>query len=282
MDWIDKWNEALEMLEKSLTVEISLDDIARTACCTTFHFQRMFSYLADMPLSEYIRRRKMTKAAFDLQRGAKVIDVALKYGYRSPTAFTRAFQSIHGITPSQAKAKGAPLKAFPPIRFQMTVKGVTALDYRMEAKSPAHCGDLHTTGKRYGEKFPDCTCFLAKSCGRQYPAETDKHHGNACGARNFRLSGRRMEILDWRLHFQRSGTAPGNAGTACCHMGNLPRYRSYAKGVSGIEKRIFTEWLPNSGYEYGKGADIEVYYNADPADSVFEIWIPVVKKAEHI
>jgi len=72
MDWIDKWNEALEMLEKSLTAEISLDDIARTACCTTFHFQRMFSYLADMPLSEYIRRRKMTKAAFDLQRGAKV------------------------------------------------------------------------------------------------------------------------------------------------------------------------------------------------------------------
>lgn len=136
MDWIDKWNEALEMLEKSLTAEISLDDIARTACCTTFHFQRMFSYLADMPLSEYIRRRKMTKAAFDLQRGAKVIDVALKYGYRSPTAFTRAFQSIHGITPSQAKAKGAPLKAFPPIRFQMTVKGVTALDYRMKQKVP--------------------------------------------------------------------------------------------------------------------------------------------------
>ena len=103
MDWIDKWNEALEMLEKSLTAEISLDDIARTACCTTFHFQRMFSYLADMPLSEYIRRRKMTKAAFDLQRGAKVIDVALKYGYRSPTAFTRAFQSIHGITPAMRR-----------------------------------------------------------------------------------------------------------------------------------------------------------------------------------
>ena len=72
MDWIDKWNEALEMLEKSLTAEISLDDIARTACCTTFHFQRMFSYLADMPLSEYIRRRKMTKAAFDLQRARGV------------------------------------------------------------------------------------------------------------------------------------------------------------------------------------------------------------------
>lgn len=163
MDWIDKWNEALEMLEKSLTVEISLDDIARTACCTTFHFQRMFSYLADMPLSEYIRRRKMTKAAFDLQRGAKVIDVALKYGYRSPTAFTRAFQSIHGITPSQAKAKGAPLKAFPPIRFQMTVKGVTALDYRMEAKGPLRIAGIYTPLEKDMEKnFQTVPAFWQK------------------------------------------------------------------------------------------------------------------------
>lgn len=137
---------------KSLTAEISLDDIARTACCTTFHFQRMFSYLADMPLSEYIRRRKMTKAAFDLQSGTKVIDTSLKYGYRSPTAFTRAFQSIHGITPSQAKAKGAPLKAFPPIRFQMTVKGVTALDYRIEAKGPLRIAGIYTPLEKDMEK----------------------------------------------------------------------------------------------------------------------------------
>ena len=251
MDWIDKWNEALEMLEKSLTAEISLDDIARTACCTTFHFQRMFSYLADMPLSEYIRRRKMTKAAFDLQRGAKVIDVALKYGYRSPTAFTRAFQSIHGITPSQAKAKGAPLKAFPPIRFQMTVKGVTALDYRMEAKGPLRIAGIYTPLEKDMEKnFQTVPAFWQKAAADNILPKLTRI-----------LEMLELPAATWAI-FPGTGAMP--------------------KACQELEKRIFTEWLPNSGYEYGKGADIEVYYNADPADSVFEIWIPVVKKAEHI
>jgi AraC family transcriptional regulator len=69
-----------------------------------FHFQRMFSYLAEVPLGEYIRRRKMTKAAADLQSGSeRIIDIALKYGYDSPTAFNRAFKSVHGIAPSEAR-----------------------------------------------------------------------------------------------------------------------------------------------------------------------------------
>mgnify|MGYP000581670276 FL=1 len=282
MDWIDKWNEALEMLEKSLTAEISLDDIARTACCTTFHFQRMFSYLADMPLSEYIRRRKMTKAAFDLQRGAKVIDVALKYGYRSPTAFTRAFQSIHGITPSQAKAKGAPLKAFPPIRFQMTVKGVTALDYRMEAKGPLRIAGIYTPLEKDMEKnFQTVPAFWQKAAAdnilpkltsiMEMPAvlgisacqEEWKYWIGVCTSKEVEPPLEMLELpaATWAI-FPGTGAMP--------------------KACQELEKRIFTEWLPNSGYEYGKGADIEVYYNADPADSVFEIWIPVVKKAEHI
>lgn len=246
MDWIDKWNEALEMLEKSLTAEISLDDIARTACCTTFHFQRMFSYLADMPLSEYIRRRKMTKAAFDLQSGAKVIDVALKYGYRSPTAFTRAFQSIHGITPSQAKAKGAPLKAFPPIRFQMTVKGVTALDYRIEAKGPLRIAGIYTPLEKDMEKnFQIVPAFWQKTVAdnilpkligiMEMPAVLGI---SACQEEEWKYW-----IGVW--HFQRSGTASGNSGTACCHMGHLPRHRRHAKSISGIGETNFYGMAPH-------------------------------------
>ena len=225
----------------------------------------------------------MTKAAFDLQRGAKVIDVALKYGYRSPTAFTRAFQSIHGITPSQAKAKGAPLKAFPPIRFQMTVKGVTALDYRMEAKGPLRIAGIYTPLEKDMEKnFQTVPAFWQKAAAdnilpkltsiMEMPAvlgisacqeEEWKYWIGVCTSKEVEPPLEMLELpaATWAIF---PGTGP------------MP------KACQELEKRIFTEWLPNSGYEYGKGADIEVYYNADPADSVFEIWIPVVKKAEHI
>lgn len=103
MDWLKHWNKALDYLEENLDGEISPEELGRLAGCSAYHFQRMFSYLAGVPLKEYIRRRRMTRAAADLRAGEKVVDVALRYGYDSPTAFNRAFQAVHGVAPSLAK-----------------------------------------------------------------------------------------------------------------------------------------------------------------------------------
>ena len=135
MEWIKQMNEALAYIETQLEGEIDYGTAAKIASCSTFHFQRMFTYLAGIPLSEYIRRRRMTKAAFDLQNDkGKVVDIALKYGYQSPTAFNRAFQSVHGIAPSEAKKEGVQLKAFQPITFRVCVTGAEELDYKILKK----------------------------------------------------------------------------------------------------------------------------------------------------
>ena len=86
------------------------------------------------PVSEYIRRRRMSLAAADLQAGARVLDVALRCGYASPTAFNRAFRQVHGIPPSQARLPGAPLRSYPPIRLQIAVQGGTVLEFRVEKR----------------------------------------------------------------------------------------------------------------------------------------------------
>ena len=103
MEWLDRLNDALNYIEDNLQEEIEYEKAAKIACCSTYHFQRMFSYIAGVPLSEYIRNRRLTMAALDLQNGDKVIDVALRYGYESPTSFNRAFQKIHGTSPSTAQ-----------------------------------------------------------------------------------------------------------------------------------------------------------------------------------
>ncbi len=113
MEWLSRMNDALEYVESNLESGISYEKAARLACCSVYHFQRMFSYISGIPLSEYIRRRRMTNAAFDLQQGAKVLDVALRCGYESPTAFNRAFQSVHGVTPSAAQRTGYGAKIIP-------------------------------------------------------------------------------------------------------------------------------------------------------------------------
>ena len=112
MEWIERLNDAISYIEEHLTDEIDMEQLGRIACCSSYHFQRMFTYMAGIPLSEYIRRRKMSLAAVDLQgRDSKIIDVAGKYGYNSPTAFNRAFQSVHGMAPSALKKEGVSVKS---------------------------------------------------------------------------------------------------------------------------------------------------------------------------
>lgn len=135
MDSIKKMNEALSFVEENLTDEIDYKEVARLAFCSEYHFQRMFSFLAGVSLSEYVRRRRLTIAAFELiKNDIKIIDIAIKYGYSSPDSFTRAFQNLHGITPSEARNNGHSLKAYPRMTFQLSIKGGSEMNYRIEEK----------------------------------------------------------------------------------------------------------------------------------------------------
>ena len=135
MEWVERLNQSMNYIEEHLTDEIDYEQLGRIACCSAYHYQRMFTYMAGITLAEYIRRRKMSLAAVDLQDGkSKIIDVAQKYGYLSPTAFNRAFKSFHGIAPSSVKNKDVSVKSFSPIVFKIAVKGATEMNYRIETK----------------------------------------------------------------------------------------------------------------------------------------------------
>ena len=123
MEWIDKMNSALDYIEDNLDKENDYDVVARKACCSSYNFQRVFSFIADVSLGEYIRRRRLTKAALELQNeDSRVVDVALKYVYDSPVSFARAFTNLHGVTPSEGKKEGVNLKSYPRISFKITIK----------------------------------------------------------------------------------------------------------------------------------------------------------------
>lgn len=121
MDLINELNEAIEFIEEHLEDELNLEDIAKHSSYSAYHFQRFFNYISGIPLSEYIRRRRLSRAAFELQNGEKVIDVALKYGYMSADSFTRAFTKQHGITPRECKKETISMELYPPMKFQLCI-----------------------------------------------------------------------------------------------------------------------------------------------------------------
>ena len=132
MNLLRNMNGALQYIEENLTNNVDFREVARRAFCSEYHFKRMFSFLAGITLSEYIRRRRLTLAAFELKNSnMKVIDIAIKYQYNSPDSFTRAFQNLHGITPSEAKRNGHSLKAYPRMTFALQIKGGNEVNYRI-------------------------------------------------------------------------------------------------------------------------------------------------------
>ncbi|MHB1154603.1 MAG: AraC family transcriptional regulator [Eubacteriales bacterium] len=133
MDFLTRITEAVNYIEDNLDDEINEAVLAKITCCSMHQFGRVFSYVCDMSLAEYIRRRRMTLAAADLQNGDKVIDTALKYGYDSPDSFAKAFIALHGVTPREA-AKGAAVNYYPRISFHITIKGDDSMNYRIVEK----------------------------------------------------------------------------------------------------------------------------------------------------
>lgn len=135
MDSLANLNRALQYIEDHLEEDIDVREAARLAQCSDYHFSRMFSFLAGISLSEYIRRRRLTLAAFELQAGdLRIVDVAVKYGYTSADAFSRAFQVLHGITPSSVRSHAPSLVAYPRMTFQLTIQGGNAMNYRIVEK----------------------------------------------------------------------------------------------------------------------------------------------------
>jgi AraC family transcriptional regulator len=132
---LERLNQALDHLEACLDREVDVAEAARIAAVSEYHFRRLFSALAGMPLPVYVRRRRMTLAAAEVLDGQRtLLDVAVRYGYGSGEAFARAFRSVHGIGPGEARRTGAVLTAQPRMSFRVVVEGSTTMRYRIVEK----------------------------------------------------------------------------------------------------------------------------------------------------
>ncbi len=282
MEWIERLNGAINYIEENIYESINLEKVARIACCSTYHFQRMFAYMAEIPLSEYIRRRRMSLAAVDLQSGCeKVIDISLKYGYDSPTAFNRAFKSVHGISPSRAREEGTILKAFPPISFKLTIKGDSEMNYRVEKKDAFRIVGI---SKPLDNEMENNFKLVPQMWGEAAMNGTIGRLASMMEGMPLGLLGVSSchEINNWRYYVAVASSRPTDpdleefiipASTWAIFSGEGSN-----QSIQELEKRIVTEWLPTSGYEYSNAPDIEVYLNADPENTKYEVWIPVTKK----
>ncbi|MEP9405784.1 AraC family transcriptional regulator [Peribacillus frigoritolerans] len=290
MDSLKNMNGAIKFIEENLTNEIDFKEVARLAYCSEYHFKRMFSFLAGISLSEYIRRRRLTLAAFELKNNnIKVIDIAIKYGYSSPDSFARAFQHLHGITPSEARSNGHSLKAFPPMSFQLSIKGGSEMNYRIEEKEAFHIIGIK---KRVPIIFNGVNPEIA-SMWKSLDEKTINELKNLSNVEPLGLLSASANFSEGRLeekgeldHYIGAATTrecPDNLTQLKVDASTWAVFEAvgpFPETLQNVWGRIYSEWFPSSNYEQREGPEILWNENKDITSLTFrsEIWIPVMKK----
>ncbi|WP_226086763.1 AraC family transcriptional regulator [Mesobacillus sp. S13] len=290
MDMLESMNEAMRYIEENLAEEIDFKEVARRAYCSEYHFKRMFSFLGGVSLTEYIRRRRLTLAAFELKdRDVKVIDVAMKYGYTSPDSFTRAFHNLHGITPSEARMPGHSLKAYPSMTFQLTIKGGSEMNYRIVEKDAFRIvGIMKRVPLVYHGVNPEIAEMWQSLNMEKIQEMKELSNTEPLGlvSASVNFSEGRMEEKGELDHYI------GAATTKDCppYLASLEVVPTtwavfeaigpFPETLQNVWGRIYSEWFPSAAYEQAEGPEILWNEHKDVSSPTFksEIWIPVKRK----
>jgi AraC family transcriptional regulator len=294
MEWSDRMNAAIGYIEDNLAGEIDYAEAAKIACCSTFHFQRVFMVVLGNTPAEYIRRRRLTLAARELaSTDAKVIDLALKYGYDSPDSFTRAFRNVHGITPQAARASGVKLAAFPRITFKIELKGGTDMDYTITEKKAF---DIALTKRVFstaeGQNFVQIPQFWQEFMkSPDYAAMGALGGGKPGAVTGSMMLGICMEAepikdtMNYKFYYGIAVELPPKGSPGKFEKLTVPAatwavFDCTIDNLQDVTKRIYSEWFPSTGYEHDTKPELEIYLPEDPRSKVMrcQIWMPVVKK----
>jgi AraC family transcriptional regulator len=269
-----------------LLEDITIESIAKQANASAFHFQRTFTILTDISVGEYVRRRRLTLAAQELSRtNCKIIDLAYKYGYDTPEAFSKAFRRQHGIAPSEARKYIGKLKFYERLIIQVILKGAEPMKYNVVERdsfqvvgvkrefSLANEENLVGIPKFWDEVNSDGTSELLFKLNNG----TIKGVLGVCAAASNTKS---KQAIDYWIAVDYDGEIPEGMASLDIPASKWVVFEVHGPMPDAMQaawKQIFSEWFPTSGYEHAGIPELEVYSEDDPfsPDYYSEIWIPV-------
>ncbi len=282
---LERLNQALEYIEDRLDQQVDVTELARIAATSEYHLRRMFSALAGMPLSEYVRRRRLTVAGAEVLAGqVTLLEIAVRYGYGSGEAFARAFRAVHGIGPGEARRTGAALVSQPRLAFRLTVEGNSSMRYRMvdrpefnvvglKARVPlVHSGPNQAiidfvrgidprTLERLEELSDQEPQGIVAVCDDLDPSraegtELDYHHG----------------VITSAAAPEGTTVLPVPAGTWAVFTTSGPA----PQAIQELWRDVFTQWFPSNPYRSRPGPEIlRTRLSPDGTEADAELWLPV-------
>lgn len=286
MGWVESLQRAIDFMEEHLMEPVTIEEIAKEANSSVFHFQRTFAILTDCSVAEYLRRRRLTLAAQELSAtGQKVIDIAYKYGYDTPEAFSKAFRRQHGVTPSEARKHVGELQSFNRLVIQVNLKGADPMKYRIvERDSFQAVGIKRKFSMSDGENMSGIPQMWMEVNGDGTSSAIAKlNDGEIGGLLGICTNYQNGATMDYWIAAETTQLAPEGferVEVPASKWGVFEVRGAMPEAMPKAWKQIFSEWFPSNQYENAGTAELEVYPEGDAYrdDYVSEIWISLKKQ----
>ncbi|WP_298827079.1 AraC family transcriptional regulator [uncultured Planococcus sp.] len=286
MGWVESLQRAIDYMEEHMEEALTIDQIAEQANASVFHFQRTFAILTDCSVAEYLRRRRLTLAAQELSAtNRKIIDIAYKYGYDTPEAFSKAFRRQHGVTPSEARKNLGELRAFNRLVIQVNLKGADPMKYRIVEKQSFQAIGLKRqfslTGGENMAGIPKMWEELNHNGTSGLIASLND--GEIKGLLGICADYQDGQTMDYWIAAESKQSVPeglSHLEVPASTWGIFEVHGAMPDAMPKVWKQIFSEWFPSNQYENAGTAELEVYPEGDPyqEEYVSEIWIPLKSK----
>ncbi|CAM5721415.1 AraC family transcriptional regulator [Streptomyces badius] len=288
---LERLNDAMEHIEAHLGERIEAADLARIAMTSEYHFRRMFSALAGLPLSEYIRRRRMTVAGAEVlgDRDRSLLDVATRYGYDTGEGFARAFRAVHGIGPGEARRTGAVLRSQQRLTFRLVVEGSSAMRYGLVEKNAFRVVGKKARVPLIHEGPNPAIAEFIRGIGREeldrIAALSDQEPAGIVGVSD-QLDPSRAEgtELDYWHGAVTAVEPPEDLDALDVSAGTWAVFESegeFPQALQYLWRDVFTQWFPSNPYVSRPGPEIlRVRLAEDGKRAEAELWIPVERSAE--
>lgn len=296
MEWLQQLQKSVNYIEQHLLDKINYEDVAKSVFMSSYNFHRTFSLMSGMTANEYIRNRRLSMAAQELQTTEiSVIDAALKYGYETPESFTKAFSRFHGATPKQAKLKDTPLRLFNPLVIKIILEGGTIMDYKIST--------------RQAQRFLAITKAFSNEIMNDESDHSVSDFWSECGNSNLIEPLRELCPNGSKDLYGLCSPSGGDNGFFDYGIGVLINEQTDKAKIEALMKmgctiwettpteyvvfkclgedgdcitqawnKFYKEFLPQSPYKQTELTDFEIYLENGEKDLFCELWIPVKKK----
>lgn len=282
MNWLEIIQKTLDDVEDKLSKNISIQHYANENHVSYYHFNKIFSAICGVSLSEYIKSRRLSIAATRLtNEDTSVIEIAFDSQFSTPESFTKSFKRFHGVTPTQARGNGVPLVHFPRLSLQFIKEGEDTMKYLIEDEEVLYFLGKSATFTKNGNMIRDVAKELWKKTMSNGGFDLLKPYTNIkrpCGV-VFDINPE-SESASYLVGVQ----TPTRIDIEGYELIEIPKSKfvklqceaNSINQLHKMKKELFTNWVSDNGFEFYPVAEIEFYQEeGNPDKSKFEYWISI-------